>query len=242
MTAQIKSAVLYLRCSTLNQAVEGVSIQVQKEKAIQWCEYNGYSIKGIFSDEGISGKSVDKREGVQNALKSVAKGDALVFYSLSRLARSTKETIEISENLTKRGVDLISLKENIDTTTATGRMMFKMLAVLAEFERELTVERTCDAMQRMKADNVLIGSIPFGFDAVPTGKKSEKSGREEKLLVPNDYEQSVITRIKVLRHTNPSKLLSFKKIALQLEKEGVKTRKGTTNWHATSIERILKVQ
>jgi DNA invertase Pin-like site-specific DNA recombinase len=59
---------------------------------------------------------------------------ALIVYSLSRLARSTKDAIAISERLAKNGADLVSLSERIDTTTAAGKIVFRMLAVLAEFE------------------------------------------------------------------------------------------------------------
>ena len=58
---------------------------------------------------------------------------ALVCYSISRLARSTRDMLHISEQLDKKGADLVSLTEKIDTTTAAGRMVFKMLAVLADF-------------------------------------------------------------------------------------------------------------
>jgi DNA invertase Pin-like site-specific DNA recombinase len=156
------------------------------------------------------------------------------------VGRNAREVLNNSADLEKRGVDFVSITEKTDTTTPQGKFFFLLMAGLAQFTSDTIKVVTKDNMQKKKADGILIGSVPFGFDAVLTGKKSEKSGREEKTLVPNDYEQSVIARIKSLRHTNPNKLLSFKKIALQLEKEGVKTRKGTINWHATSIERILK--
>lgn len=105
-----------------------------------------------------------------------------------------------------------------------------------------TSELTSDGLQQKRTNNELVGSVPYGFDAVPTGKKSDKTGREVKKLVPNDYEQAVIARIKALRNANQNKLLSFQKIAYALKSEGFKTRNGGTEWHATSIERILKTK
>ena len=76
----------------------------------------------IFTDQ-VSGAKTD-RPGLQEALQSVSKGDALVVYSLSRLARSTRDTLDIADLLTRKGADLVSISEKIDTTTAAGKMVF----------------------------------------------------------------------------------------------------------------------
>ena len=75
---------------------------------------------------------------------------ALVSYSLSRLARSTKDALVIGEAVVKKKADMVSLTEQIDTTTAAGKMMFQMLSVLAEFECNLVAERTTNALQYKK--------------------------------------------------------------------------------------------
>jgi site-specific DNA recombinase len=236
-----KRAIIYARVSTTAQADDGVSLELQKEKAQAWCVLNDYEYNEdlVFVD-AVSGTTTAKREQFQVAMNEAQKGDAFVVYSISRFGRNAREVLNNSADLERRGVDFVSITEKTDTTTPQGKFFFLLMAGLAQFTSDTIKAVTKDNMQKKKADGILIGSVPFGFDAVPTGKKSEKSGREEKILVLNDYEQSVIARIKELRNANPAKLLSFQKIALQLEKEGVKTRKGTTNWHATSIERILK--
>lgn len=89
-------------------------------------------------DAGLSGKRADNRPELQKALDAVTKcSGVLLVYSLSRLARSTKDTLAISDRLEKADADLVSLSERIDTTSAAGKMVFRMLAVLAEFERDL---------------------------------------------------------------------------------------------------------
>lgn len=133
----MNKAIGYIRVSTEQQAEEGVSLAAQKAKIAAWCEINDYELANVFVDAGISGKSMDKRQGLRDALAAVKKGGVLVVYSLSRLARSTKDTLAISEQLGKAGADLVSLSEKIDTTGAAGKMMFRMLAVLAEFERDV---------------------------------------------------------------------------------------------------------
>ena len=115
----------YVRVSTSGQAQDGVSLSAQEAKIRAWSELNGADDVVIFTDAGLSGKRADNRPALQDALRTVGKGDALVVYSLSRLARSTKDTISIAETLDKRGADLLSLSEKIDTTTAAGKMVFR---------------------------------------------------------------------------------------------------------------------
>lgn len=220
----MKQAIIYLRVSTTAQATDGVSLEAQEAKARAWCELNDYQVSGVFTDAGISGKSTDNREGLQNALDSVSKGDALIVYSLSRLARSTKDTIEISEQLQAKGVDLVSLSEKIDTTTAAGKMVFRMLAVLSEFERDQTVERVTAALDHKKSKGERVGSIPHGFNVALDGVK----------LIKDKAEQAMIALVKELRLQG----LSLRKIASALLEKGFKNRVGNA-FNAQSIKNIL---
>jgi len=138
---------IYLRVNTAGQVTEAVSLEAQEARARRWAEANGYTVAGLHCDAGISGKRAENRPGLQAALTEVCRTKgALVVYSLSRLARSTKDAISIAERLERAGADLVSLSEKIDTTSAAGKMLFRMLAVLAEFERDLISERTWGAM------------------------------------------------------------------------------------------------
>ena len=140
-------AVGYVRVSTELQAQEGISLDAQQAKIRAWCDANGYALIYIYVDAGLSGSRSDNRPGLQRALEAACRPNtALVVYSLSRLARSTKDAILLSERLAKGGADLVSLSERIDTTTAAGKMVFRMLAVLSEFERDLLSERTKTAI------------------------------------------------------------------------------------------------
>jgi len=84
-----------------------------------------------------------------------------VVYSLSRLSRSTKDTLQIAEKLDKAGADLVSLSEQIDTTSASGKMVFRLMAVLNEFERDQISERTSAALQHKKAKGLGMNSRGF---------------------------------------------------------------------------------
>ncbi|MDQ0885914.1 DNA invertase Pin-like site-specific DNA recombinase [Paenibacillus sp. V4I9] len=101
-------------------------------------------------EEKASGKNDDRVE-LAKALEYLREGDALVVYKLDRLARSTKKLIEISELLESRKIELISIRDQIDTTTAVGRAMFKMLAVIAELERDIISERTLAGLAAARA-------------------------------------------------------------------------------------------
>lgn len=217
--------VIYLRVSTTGQAEDGVSLEMQELKARQWCELNEYTVKAVLVDAGVSGKSMDKREGLQNALKIVKKGDALVVYSLSRLARSVRDTMEISELLNSKGVDLVSLSEKIDTTSAAGKMVFRMLAVLSEFERDQVSERTTAALQHKKAKGERVGSIPYGFYLAEDGIN----------LIRHDEEQRAIGLATELN----SQGLSLRKIATKLTENGYTPRNGAA-WHPQTIKNILE--
>lgn len=219
----MNQAIIYLRVSTSGQAVDGVSLSAQEAKARAWCELNDYEVKAVFTDAGISGKSTAHRDGLKNALDSVNKGDALVVYSLSRLARSTKDTIEISDQLNTKGVDLVSLSEKIDTTSAAGKMVFRMLAVLSEFERDQVGERTSAALQHKKAKGERVGGIPYGFKLAADGVK----------LLKDKAEQMIIALCLSLHQQG----LSLRKIAAKLLEQGFKPRGKTFN--AQTIKNII---
>ena len=216
------TAIGYIRVSTEGQAQDGVSLDAQRAKIEAWALLNDYTLAAVHVDAGISGKGMANRPGLQSALSDCRKGSALVVYSLSRLARSTKDTIEISERLAKAGADLVSLSEKIDTTSAAGKMVFRMMAVLAEFERDQISERTATAMQFKKTKGELVGAIPYGYrcdDGVN--------------LTPDDREQEAITLIKELN----SKGLSLRNIASRLEAKGYIPRGKV--WYAKTISNIL---
>jgi site-specific DNA recombinase len=220
----MKQAIIYLRVSTVAQVQDGVSLDQQESKARAWCELNDYEVKAVYTDAGISGKSTLNREGLQNALDAVKKDNALVVYSLSRLARSTKDTIEISEKLNVKGVDLVSISEKIDTTSAAGKMVFRMLAVMAEFERDQTAERVTAALQHKKSKGERVGSIPYGF----------KLAMDKIKLLKDKAEQAMIALCKELKEQG----LSLRKIAAKLAEQGFKNRIGNA-FNAQSIKNIL---
>jgi len=221
----MRQAIGYIRVSTEQQADAGVSLDAQKAKITAWCIANDYELVDVHVDAGISGKNMEKRPGLQAALAGMKKSMALVVYSLSRLARSTKDTLVISEQLDKAGADLVSLSERIDTTGAAGKMMFRMLAVLSEFERDVISERTTLALAHKKSKGEKYAPVPFGF--------SELDGR----LIAVEAEATVVAEI--LQYRQDGKTLQA--IADDLNGRGIIGKQGG-RWHPSSVRCILQRQ
>ncbi|TVQ82240.1 MAG: recombinase family protein [Micavibrio sp.] len=102
---------------------------------------NAAGCEKLFEDHGISG-SATERPGLAEALNTLSEGDTLIVWKLDRLGRSLSHLVGLLDDLGKRRIGFVSLTENIDTTTAGGRLVFHMMAALSEFERSLIVERT----------------------------------------------------------------------------------------------------
>lgn len=219
------TAIGYIRVSTEGQATDGVSLEMQRAKIEAWATLNDYELVAVHVDAGISGKSAINRPGLQDALADCRKGSALVVYSLSRLARSTKDTIDISERLAKSGADLVSLSEKIDTTSAAGKMVFRMMAVLAEFERDQISERTSAALQHKKAKQERVGNIAFGFQLADDGVT----------LIEDEAEQQVIEAILSMRDAG----LSLRKIVVDLERRGFVSRTGQP-YQLKQVHRVVQ--
>jgi len=211
----------YCRVSTEGQVTEGVSLDAQRGKIAAWCLANDYQLGEVFVDAGLSGARADNRPELQRALRVVsANKGALVVYSLSRLARSTKDTIAIAEALDKAGADLVSLSERIDTTSAAGRMIFRMLAVLSEFERDLVSERTISALAHKKAKGERVGTVPFGCALEADGIH----------LIDNPTEAATVGIIRDLRRNG----LTYRAIAAHLNDNGIRAKAGG-RWHPQAV-------
>jgi site-specific DNA recombinase len=215
----------YCRVSSVGQAIDGVSLDAQRGKIEAWCNANDVELADVFVDAGLSGGRADNRQGLQDALNAVTKGKGhvLVIYSLSRMARSTKDTILIAERLQKAGANLVSLSEKIDTTSAAGKMVFRMLAVFAEFEKDLASERTklAAAHKRSKGE---------GWAHAPYGQAKDDDGR----LVPDDGESSVVAEVLALRAEGKS----IRGIVDEMNARGIQTR-GQGRFHIATVQRIL---
>ncbi len=219
----MRKAVGYVRVSTIDQAEEGVSLDAQEQRIRAWCDLNEYELMDVKVDRGLSGGRADNRPALQEALQAVGRGDALVVYSLSRLARSTRDTLSIADGLDRRNADLVSLSERIETTSAAGKMLFRLLAVLAEFERDVVAERTSMAIRHMQSIGRFIGGEPpFGFRVV------------DGWVHIHEEEYKVVR----LAHDLSRQGLSLRGVARALTVVGFSTRAGSP-FHHNQVKRMI---
>lgn len=101
-------------------------------------------------EEKISGTKASRPQ-LDELMRNIRQGDTLIIDSFSRLSRSTKDLLTMVDTLQQKGVHLVSLKEKLDTTTATGKLMLTMLSALSQFERDIIAERTAEGLKAAKA-------------------------------------------------------------------------------------------
>ena len=147
-----------------------------------------YDIDKWFSEK-VSGKNVTDRVQLQAMLDWVREGDTVYVHDFSRLARSTKDLLSITEQLSEKKVHLVSLKENLDTSTPTGKLMLTMIAAINEFERQNLLERQAEGIAIAKKagkykgrKRIEIKDFSRYYDAYMQRKLS-KSGIAKKLGV-----------------------------------------------------------
>lgn len=135
----------YARVSTEEQKLD---LQLQALKSV--------GCNRIYQDHGESGSHFD-RVGLEAALESLKPGGTLVVWRLDRLGRSLSGLIQLVDRLGKHQIHFKSVLENIDTTSSGGRLMFHLMAALAEFERAIISERTCAGLSAARARGKKLG-------------------------------------------------------------------------------------
>src|SRR5215469_10914873 len=150
-----KRVALYLRVSTSEQTTRN-----QRRELREVAERHGWEMAAVFEDEGISGaKGRDERPGFDALMKAVARReiDMVAAWSVDRLGRSLMDLLAFLRDLHAKGVDLFLHQQGLDTSTPSGRAMFQMLGVFAEFERAIIVERVRAGLARARAQGKRLG-------------------------------------------------------------------------------------
>ena len=159
--------VAYVRVSTIEQnearQIEGLS---------------KYDIEKWFTEK-VSGKNTTDRPELNNMIDFVREGDTVYTHDFSRLARSTKDLLEIVERLTAKGVHLVSNKENIDTSTPTGKLMLTMIGAIAEFERQNMLDRQSEGIAIAKREGKYKGRKAIEIDSDLFKAQYERYQRRE---------------------------------------------------------------
>ena len=106
---------------------------------------NEFGVNFIYNEK-MTGTKKDRPE-LMKMLERMTEGDTVIIESLSRLGRSTKDLIELTELFKSKGVNLVSLKESIDTKTSTGKLLFTLMSAIAQFERDVISDRTVEGLK-----------------------------------------------------------------------------------------------
>lgn len=169
----MKKVALYLRISTLDQ-----SNQNQKFKLLEFANQHGYEYD-IYEEIESSRRT---RPVKQALLQKLRNGEyaGVIVYKIDRWARSSTELILEIKELVDKNITFISVSDNLDFSTATGRLHFQILAVFAEFERGLISERTRNALQRKKNEGYVFRGRPKGAKDLKKRKNEGYIQREEK--------------------------------------------------------------
>jgi len=220
--------VAYIRVSTDEQAASGQSLQAQRTKLTAYADLFDLELVDVIVDAGESAKSL-KRLGLQRALAMIRTGEAegLLIAKLDRLTRSIVDwQILIDDYFGERaGKQLFSVGDFIDTRTAAGRLVLNVLLSVAQWEREAIGERTKEVLQQKISRGERCGKVRFGFDLAEDGKT----------LVPNTTETEAIAVMQGLRGAGQS----YRKIACEMGRRGIRTKEGNSLWSHTAVARIL---
>lgn len=160
-------AAVYVRVSTQDQAQHGFSLDAQQEYLENYAKALGYGIFKIYRDEGKSAKDL-KRPKMQQMLgdAEAKKFSAIFIYKLDRFSRSLKDLILTIDKLKEWGIDFVSLQDKIETTSASGKLMFHIISAFAEFERNIIGDRTKFGMQRKASQGGVITKAPRGYKII----------------------------------------------------------------------------
>lgn len=191
-----RTAALYIRVSTLDQAREGYSLAAQQSVLEAWAQEHNYT-PALYADRGISGRDIDHRPAVRQLLADVEAGkiNTVAVWALSRFTRSVADLYSMWEILDAHKVGLVSYTESFDTSTPTGRAMMGLLGVFAQMEREITAERVKAAIAERAAQGKRTCNSVLGYDTDGTDS-----------LVPNPEEAEMVRYIfaKYLEHRSLS--------------------------------------
>jgi site-specific DNA recombinase len=217
----------YTRCSTDEQAVEGVSLSTQLGRIEAWCEVADAELVEVIEDGGVSGTRPlsDRPGGARVASLLEARYpdvDAVVVLRLDRLGRDASEALSCLRKFASGSVGLVSIAERIDLSTPQGRAMAQVTFVFAELERALIAQRTSDALCELRSRGQIYGPVPYGLR------------RDGDSLIVHEGEQAVLTRMRRLR----AKGKSYNAIAQSLNRTGTPAQKGG-KWFASSVRSAL---
>ncbi|EMF0501461.1 recombinase family protein [Enterococcus hirae] len=230
-TTPTKRVALYIRVSTQEQALEGHSIQAQEQNGRQFAERMGYEVVEVYADEGISGKSTKNRFAYQRMMNDARshRFDLLVIWKLTRLGRNMLDVLQTVEELLRYDVGLLSISEQFDVTTSTGKLMLQLLGSFGEFERNQIAENVQMSMQSLVKDKKrYAGGRRLGYVS-----GIDTNGQKQLVIEP---EEAKIVRLIYAKYLGGA---GYRAIANFLNRQGYQTVKKNA-FSTTAVKDILR--
>ncbi len=195
-----KKIAIYCRVSSKDQAMHGYGLDAQKEKCLQFLQLYEYDKNEyeLYVDDGYSAKSLD-RPRMKDLLNDVhnKKINMIIVYKLDRLARSVVDTYHFIQELISYDCQLIAVIDRLDIDSANGRMIVGMLAVFAQWEREVIIERTKDGLESMVAKGKYpYGGSPFGWNK---DENLHLSINEDEAKIVNDLADQSLSGLSLIQ-------------------------------------------
>ena len=221
----MKKVIGYVRVSSETQKRKNNSIPLQKKKIKEYCSLNDFDLIDVYEDDGVSGMSIDKRNGFKSMVEFMKENkiDGIVVWSLSRLGRKMKDVVEFMDFLKSNNIGFFSIKENLSNDDKIGSLIMNILSSINEFEVEVIRERIKDVKRNKKENGEVYGRMMYGFDNV-MGK-----------MVENKEEKRIIRRVKNFR----SRGWSWRKISNRLNDEGIKSKENKI-WYDGSLYNMMR--
>ena len=220
-------AIGYVRVSTEEQAVNGNSLGIQREKIGAMAALQDADLLDVIVDDA-SARNLN-RPGMQHVLNMVKSRevDAVIVYKLDRLTRSVRDLGALLELFDKAGVSLVSVSESLDTGTAAGRLVLNVMGSVAQWEREAIAERTREALQAKRARGERTGNIPYGCQLAEDGIHLDQAAEEQRIL-------------RLIQRRRKAGL-TLRAIADELNGRGIRTRKGG-EWKHQYVANLLNTK
>ena len=223
MDNERKTAGVYIRVSTEDQAREGFSLGEQEEKLLQLCNFKDLEVYKVYKDAGISAKDMEHRPQFQAMLQDMKEGkiNYIVAYKLDRITRSVRDLEELISVLEQYNCFLLCDRDDVNTSTANGRFFVRMLTVLSQLEIEIVSERTKFGLNGAIKSGHIPGQRPFGYKSA-----------EDKRMVIDNATRPYIEKIFDLYLEGKS----FQQIANYFKENDIYPKK---KWRDTTIQKII---
>ena len=222
----MKKVIGYVRVSSEIQKRKNNSIPLQKKKIKEYCSLNDFDLIDVYEDDGVSGMSINKRNGFKSMVEFMKENkiDGIVVWSLSRLGRKMKDIVEFMDFLKSNNIGFFSIKENLSNDDKIGSLIMNILSSINEFEVEVIRERIKDVKRNKKENGEVYGRMMYGYNNI-NGK-----------MIENKEEKRIIRRVKNFR----SRGWSWRKISNRLNDEGIKSKEGNI-WYDGSLYNMMKI-